>query len=126
MNDLREDIVILGGKLSEESNKHLIQDKLIHLQQQNIVLVINQVQTVIKSLIDALPELDNKVRKRIEKQMKVLNDIGIQILTNKLTINSGEEMPLQMNPTTTTTSNDPAGGNCNEKLNMPMELINND
>ncbi|CAF4612222.1 unnamed protein product, partial [Rotaria sp. Silwood2] len=125
-NDLKYAVDEAITRGNEENNKRLIQDKVIHFQQQNLVSVINQVQAVIKSLTDALPELDNKVRKRIERQMKVLNDIGKKISTNELTVNSSEEMPLQINPLITTTSNDPGGGNCNEKLNMSTESINND
>ncbi|CAF4376662.1 unnamed protein product, partial [Rotaria magnacalcarata] len=64
MNGLRIDIEVLGKQLIEEDSKILNQDKLIHQQQQNIVLVINQFQTIIKSLTEAMHELDNKTKKR--------------------------------------------------------------
>ncbi|CAF3425250.1 unnamed protein product, partial [Rotaria sp. Silwood2] len=106
------------------------QDKLIHQQQQNIVLVINQFQIIIKSLTEALPELDNKVKKKIEKQVKTLTDIGKKISSNEVIIHSKEQTsPHQIQTNTEITSStttDIGRGNENEKLNMSIETINND
>ncbi|CAF2941370.1 unnamed protein product [Rotaria sp. Silwood2] len=130
MNGIRDDIETLGKKLIEENDKRLAQDKLIHQQQQNIVLVINQFQIIIKSLTEALPELDNKVKKKIEKQVKTLTDIGKKISSNEVIIHSKEQTsPHQIQTNTEITSStttDIGRGNENEKLNMSIETINND
>ncbi|CAM4966318.1 unnamed protein product, partial [Rotaria socialis] len=126
MNGLRNDIEVLGKQLIEENSKILSQDKLIHQQQQNIVLVINQFQIIIKSLTEAMPELDNKTKKKIEKQMKTLADIGSKISPNEISTHSKEQATshrIQTDTITTsaTTTTENGGGNGNEKSNMSIE-----
>ena len=123
MNDLRADIVYLRKKLIEENKERLSQKKIIQLQQQNLVSISNQVQIVIKTIIDGLPELDNKIKKKIDKQMKVLVDIANSRSTNDITLNCNDITSSQSITTDAPAINDPGGGNCNKYLDMETESI---
>ncbi|CAF4133626.1 unnamed protein product [Rotaria sp. Silwood2] len=123
MNDLRADIVYLRKKLIEENKERIGQKKIIQLQQQNLVSISNQVQIVIKTIIDGLPELDNKIKKKIDKQMKVLVDMGNSKSTNDIILNCNDITSPQSITTDATATNDPGGGNCNKSLDMGTETI---
>ncbi|CAF4300423.1 unnamed protein product [Rotaria sp. Silwood2] len=83
--------------------------------------MVNHIQVVIKSIIKSLPELSNKVKKKIDKQITLMNDITKQLTSNEIRTSSMETMSTQTDILGATTSNDPGGDNDNEQLNMSTD-----
>ncbi|CAF2811195.1 unnamed protein product [Rotaria sp. Silwood2] len=121
MSSLRDEIGCMGKKLIEENCERINQVKSIQQQQHNLIVMVNHIQVVIKSIIKSLPELSNKVKKKIDKQITLMNDITKQLTSNEIRTSSMETMSTQTDILGATTSNDPGGDNDNEQLNMSTD-----
>ncbi|CAF3938184.1 unnamed protein product [Rotaria sp. Silwood1] len=121
MSSLRDEIGCMGKKLIEENCERVNQIKFIQQQQHNLIVMVNHVQVVIKSIIESLPELSNKVKKKIDKQITLMNDITKQLTSNEIRTSSMGTMSTQTDTLGATTSKDPGGGNGNEQLNMSTD-----